>query len=96
MHKKTPGKTGRIKLLIMKSSLVSDCYLGEHLSVKGNACLLETVHESRIVHAVNLSFSRDTCDPELSEFALLELSAGECIVTALHNGLFSHLEMLAL
>lgn len=79
-----------------ESGLIGDSDLREHLAVQGYAGLLQAVHELRIVDAVDLSFSRDTGDPKSSEISLLELSAGECIVTALHNGLFRHLEVLAL
>ena len=93
--------------LILKSSLsllndssetsrVADSYLGKHLSVQVDACLVNAVHEAGVVDAVHLACSGDSCDPESSEISLLLLSADVSILTALHNSLLSHLKMLAL
>ena len=77
-------------------SLILDSDLREHLSVEVDACSLEAAHELRVVDAVCLCLSIDTSDPELSELSLLLLSADVSVVTALHYGLLSHLEVLGL
>ena len=79
-----------------KCLFVVNSKLCEHFSVEVDTCFFKSVHESAVVHAVNLSLSRNSGDPELTEISLLELSANESVVTALHYGLLSHLEVLAL
>ena len=79
-----------------ESFLVGNSDFSEHLAVEVNTGYLETMHESRIVHAVYLSLSGNTGDPQCAEISLLLLTADVCVVTALHYGLLSHLEVLAL
>ena len=74
--------------------LVAYGELGEHLAVEVDAGLLETVHESRIVDAVDFRLCGDPRDPESTEISLFELASHECVVAALHDGFFGHLEML--
>ena len=75
---------------------IRDCDVRKYLTVKLDACLLESVHESGIAHVVETACSIDTNDPKLSEVSLLVSSVTVSIVAGLENLLVSYLEKLAL
>ena len=76
--------------------LIGNCKLSEHLTVEIDTSNLKTVHKGGIVHSVYLCLCGNSGDPERTEISLFLFTACESIVAALHNGLFSHLEVFAL
>mgnify|MGYP003528559783 FL=1 len=81
---------------ISESFLIGNCDLSKHLSIEFDSGFLQTVHKGGVVHTVYLALCGNTSDPQRSEISLLLLSADVCVVTALHYGLLSHLEVLGL
>ena len=73
-----------------------DGQLGKQLAVQVDAGLLQTVHELRIVGAVELAGCGNTGNPQAAEISLFLLAADIGIVAGLHDGLFGHLKALAL
>ena len=78
-----------------ESGRIADGDLGEHLSVERHAGLLKTVHELRVVDAVELAGGRDSGDPEAAEIALSLTAADIGVVAGLHDSFLGHLEVLA-
>ena len=79
---------------LCESSLVGNCELCKHFTVEGDTALLKTVHETRVVDTFNFALCGNSGDLQSAEISLLLLSANVSVVTALENGLLSHLKML--
>ena len=75
---------------------IVDGHLRQHLAVQLDAGLLQAVHEGGVVHTLSTNSVVDAGDPQVAELALLLLTADESVVTALHNGLLGHAEVLGL
>ncbi|EJX04957.1 hypothetical protein EVA_06934 [gut metagenome] len=76
-----------------KASLIMDSHLAQHLAVQLDTSLLQTIHKARVVHTQRANCIVDAGDPQIAILALLQLTANESVVAALHDLLFCHLEM---
>jgi hypothetical protein len=80
----------------LKSRLVADGDLREHLSIEADTGLLESAHELAVRQAVRFAGSADADNPELAEVTLLEPAADVGIPESLLDGFLSGSMQLAL